>query len=78
MTHWTSPAGAPASRAASRTTRKVSRMQFFAPGWGLMTMAFPAFREMRDLYITVEVGLVEGISAAITPTGTAISHTLRS
>ena len=53
-------------------------MQFFAPGWGLMTMAFPAFREMRDLYITVEVGLVEGISAAITPTGTAISHTLRS
>ena len=53
-------------------------MQFFAPGWGLMTMALPALMEIRLLYITVEVGLVEGISAATTPMGTPISVSPRS
>ncbi len=39
-----------------------------------MTMAFPDFREISVLYITVEVGLVDGINAATTPTGTPISQ----
>ena len=34
-------------------------------------MAFPAFKEIRDLYITVDVGFVDGIRATTTPTGTA-------
>ena len=40
---------------------------------GLMTMALPALMEIRHLYITVEVGLVDGISAATTPIGTPTS-----
>ena len=71
--HWTMPSGAPAAFAACWITWKVSRMQFLALGWGLMTMAFPALREISDLYITVDVGLVDGIRAATTPMGTATS-----
>ncbi|CDA91275.1 unknown [Firmicutes bacterium CAG:238] len=36
-------------------------------------MAFPAFKEIKDLYITVDVGFVDGIRATTTPTGTATS-----
>ena len=43
----------------------VSTMQFLAPGWGLMTMALPAFRAMMLLYMAVEVGLVEGTERCI-------------
>ena len=71
--HCTRFSGAPARRAASLTISTVRRMLFFALGCGLMTMAFPAFREMMLLYRTVEVGFVEGISAATTPMGTATS-----
>ena len=49
-------------------------MQFLALGWGLMTMALPALMEMRALYMVVEVGFVEGIRAATTPTGTPTSQ----
>ena len=38
-------------------------------------MAFPALMEMMLLYMTVEVGFVDGISAATTPIGTPISVT---
>ena len=36
-------------------------------------MEFPAFRDMSVLYITVEVGFVDGISAATMPMGTPTS-----
>lgn len=74
--HPTAPSGAPALLAASAITFTVSTMQLLAPGWGLMTMAFPAFSEMMLLYMAVEVGLVEGMRAATTPMGTptSISH----
>ncbi|VIM63694.1 Uncharacterised protein [Clostridioides difficile] len=48
-------------------------MQFFAFGCGEKTIVFPAFRDIIVLYITVDVGFVEGIRPATTPTGVAIS-----
>ena len=69
----TAPSGAPALLAASWMIFTVSTMQFLAPGWGLMTMALPAFRAMMLLYMAVEVGLVEGMRAATTPMGTPTS-----
>ena len=39
-------------------------------------MAFPALMAISDLYNAVEVGFVEGISPAITPTGTAMVRIL--
>ena len=71
--HPTQPSGAPAFFAASAITFTVSMMHCLAPGCGLMTMALPAFSEMMDLYMAVEVGFVEGISAATTPMGTPTS-----
>ena len=75
-TTWMRWSGAPALRAASCSTLTVARMQFIAPGCGEMTMAFPAFREMSVLYMTVDVGFVLGMSATTTPTGTATSMVL--
>ena len=69
----TVPSGAPASLAARLMISTVSRMHFFALGWGLITMELPALTDIIVLYITVEVGFVEGISAATIPTGTPIS-----
>ena len=48
-------------------------MHCFADGCGLNTMPLPAFRLISALYMTVEVGLVEGMIAATTPMGTPIS-----
>ena len=70
------PAGAPAFAAASCTTRTAAVVHFLAPGWGLTMMALPALSEMSDLYITVEVGFVDGMIAATMPMGTAISRIL--
>ena len=50
-------------------------MQFRAEGWGLITQALRALIEMSALKIAVDVGLVEGTTAATTPIGSAISTT---
>ena len=42
-------------------------------GCGLIMMELPALRQIRVLYITVDVGFVEGISAATMPIGTPTS-----
>ena len=60
------PSGAPASTAASRTILAASIVLFLARGWGLIIMPFLVLRASRVLKIAVEVGLVVGITAAIT------------
>ena len=65
------PSGAPAFTAASSTTLAAAMVHFFARGWGEMMMAFLVFRAIRHLKIAVEVGFVVGITAAISPRGSA-------
>ena len=64
--------GAPAFTAASRTILAASMVLFLALGCGEMIKPFLVLRARRDLNIAVEVGLVVGMIAAITPTGSAI------
>ena len=64
--------GAPAFTAASRTSFAAAIVEFFALGWGLMMMPFLVFRLMSVLKIAVEVGFVVGITAPMTPIGSAI------
>ena len=66
------PSGAPAATAASSTTFAAAMVHFLARGWGLMTMPFRVFSARRVLKIAVDVGLVVGMTAAMTPTGSAI------
>ena len=66
------PSGAPAFTAASRTILAASIVHPFARGCGLMMIAFLVFSAIRVLKIAVEVGFVVGITAAITPIGSAI------
>ena len=66
------PSGAPAATAASRTTFAAAIVDFLALGCGLIMIPFLVFKEIRVLNIAVEVGLVVGITAAITPIGSAI------
>ena len=66
------PSGAPAFTAAFRTIRAASMVQPLARGWGEKMMAFRVFSAISALKIAVEVGLVVGITAAISPTGSAI------
>ena len=61
--------GAPASTAASNTTFAASIVLFLALGCGLIIIPFLVFSAAKVLNITVDVGLVVGITAAITPTG---------
>ena len=68
------PSGAPARRAASAKMRAVSAMHRLADGCGLRTTALRAFIEIKTLNIVVEVGLVDGMIAATTPSGDATSH----
>ena len=65
------PSGAPAFTAASSTTLAAAMVHFLARGWGLMIMPLRVFRAKRVLKMAVEVGLVVGITAAITPMGSA-------
>lgn len=71
--HWTQPAGAPAATAASRTTRAASAEQCCAEGWKAKTIGLRVLRAMSALKTVVEVGLVTGVIAQTTPTGSAIS-----
>ncbi len=66
------PSGAPALTAASRTTFAAAIVDFFALGCGLIMMPFLVLSEMRVLNIAVDVGFVVGITAAISPKGSAI------
>ena len=66
------PSGAPALTAASRTTFAASMVLPFARGCGLIMIAFLVFSAIRVLKIAVEVGFVVGITAAISPIGSAI------
>ena len=66
------PSGAPALTAASSTTLAAAIVHFLARGWGLIMMPLRVFSARRVLKIAVEVGLVVGITAAITPMGSAI------
>jgi hypothetical protein len=69
--------GNPAPTAARCRTLTVSSMHFRADGCGDITQAFRDLIEMSALKIAVEVGLVEGMTAATTPIGSAISTTRR-
>ncbi len=66
------PSGAPAFMAASSTTFAAAMVHFLARGWGLMMMPLRVFRASKVLNMAVEVGLVVGMTAAITPMGSAI------
>src|SRR5580765_5157806 len=68
--------GNPALIAASRITRAVSPIHFAADGCGERTIVLRDFIAMIILYIAVDVGLVEGMIAATTPRGLAISTML--
>ncbi|CAM5639532.1 hypothetical protein SAURM35S_09794 [Streptomyces aurantiogriseus] len=73
--HCTQCSGAPAARAASRTMRAASALQRWAEGWKAKTIGLRVFSAMRALKIVVEVGLVTGVIAHTTPTGSATSIT---
>ena len=64
--------GAPAATAASFTMRAASAVHALARGCGLIMMALRVLRAIRHLKIAVEVGLVVGITAPMTPMGSAI------
>src|SRR5207249_11574806 len=68
-------AGSPARTAASRITLATSTTQRVADGCGLSTIELHDLMAIRILKIAVEVGLVEGMMAATTPRGEAISTT---
>ena len=63
------PSGAPAATAASSTSLAAETVHPLARGWGLMMMPLRVFRASSTLKMAVEVGLVVGITAPITPTG---------
>ena len=65
------PSGAPALTAASNIIFAACILEFFALGCGLIIIPFLVFSAIKVLKITVEVGLVVGITAAITPIGSA-------
>ena len=64
--------GAPAFTAASNTTFAASIVEFLALGCGLKIIPFLVLSEINALKIAVDVGLVVGITAPITPIGSAI------
>ena len=65
-------AGAPAFTAASSTILAASAVDFFARGWGEMIIALRVLSATRHLNIAVDVGLVVGMTAAMSPIGSAI------
>ena len=66
------PGGAPAATAASSTIFAAALVQPLARGWGEMMMPFRVLRQISALKIAVDVGFVVGITAATSPTGSAI------
>src|SRR3989304_5526683 len=76
--HVTRSSGAPATRRASAITRVAAAEASTPLGWGAIAMAFRDLIARSALKKTVETGFVVGMSAAITPTGSAISISPRS
>src|SRR5215217_7661568 len=68
------PFGMPARSPASAIMRMVSPQHFAANGCGATMIAFFALTEINVLYIVVDVGFVDGVNAATTPIGQAISY----
>src|SRR5215216_7210566 len=68
------PFGMPARSPASAMMRMVSAQHLAANGCGAITIAFFALTAIKVLYIVVEVGFVEGVKAATTPIGQAMSY----
>jgi hypothetical protein len=71
--HCTQCSGAPAATAASRTVRAASALHRWAEGWKAKTIGLRVLSAISALKIVVEVGLVTGVMAQTTPTGSAIS-----
>ncbi len=71
--HWMQFSGAPAATAASRITAAAAAEHSWALGWKANTIGLRVMIEIRHLNMTVEVGLVTGVTPATTPTGSAIS-----
>ena len=65
------PSGAPAFTAASNTTLAAAIVDCFALGCGLIIIPFLVFNDINVLNIAVDVGFVVGITAPITPIGSA-------
>ncbi len=65
------PSGAPALTAASSTTFAASIVHFLALGCGEKMIPLRVLSEMSALNIAVDVGFVVGITAPITPIGSA-------
>ena len=70
--HPTMPSGAPAATAAPSTSLAAETVHPLARGWGLMMLPLRVFREIRVLKMAVEVGFVVGMTAAMTPIGSAM------
>ena len=68
-----SPSGAPAAVAAAAMSSAARAQHLTARGCGAQTMALPDLTAARILKITVDVGLVTGMIAAMTPTGEPIA-----
>ena len=60
-----------ASTAASRTVFAAAIVEFFARGCGLIMMPLRVFSARSVLKIAVEVGFVVGMTATMTPIGSA-------
>jgi hypothetical protein len=65
--------GAPAATAASRITIAAALEDSWAFGWKAKMIGFRVLMQIKDLKMTVEVGLVTGVMPQTTPTGSAIS-----
>src|SRR5574344_2815229 len=65
--------GAPAASAASFITIAAALELCWAFGWKAKMIGFRVLMQIKDLKMTVEVGLVTGVIPATTPTGSAIS-----
>src|SRR6266702_4895702 len=63
------PSGAPAAVAASASSSAASVQQPLAIGCGLTTIAFLVSSARMTLKKTLHTGLVDGVSARITPAG---------
>ena len=70
--HWMQCSGAPAATAASRTVRAASWLHRCAAGWKAKMTGLRVLRASSALKMVVEVGFVTGVTAATTPTGSAI------
>ncbi|MNV90001.1 hypothetical protein D3C71_1843420 [compost metagenome] len=57
--------------AASSNTLVAADEHFCADGWKAKMIGFRVLAAIKDLNMAVEVGLVTGVTPAITPTGSA-------